>query len=161
VALERQAHQALTAERVPLALGAIGFLAVFREGAETALFLAALGGNDSLGALLGGLVVGAIGLGVLWYLLIRAAVRVPLRPLFQVTSVFLLLMAVRLVSAGLLEFQEQAMVPFDPSPLPEWTESVGLSPSTEGLIAQLAVLAGAALILAWPRRGAPPPAAAE
>ena len=54
VALERRAHRALTAERVPLALGGIGFLAVFREGAETALFLAALGDGSRSGRCLPG-----------------------------------------------------------------------------------------------------------
>ena len=97
---------------------------------------------------------------MLWYLLTRAAVRVPLRPLFQATSLFLLLMAAHLVGAGLQEFQEQALVPFDPAPLPAWTEAVGVSPSTEGLIAQLAVLTGVTLILAWPRRATSPPTVA-
>src|SRR3954452_12336921 len=46
-ALSRQAQAALNADRVPVALGLIGFLAVFREGAETALFLAALGTEES------------------------------------------------------------------------------------------------------------------
>src|SRR4051794_13503749 len=106
--LQRQAHAALSADRVPLALGLIGFLAVFREGAETALFLAALGSEGSMAGMLAGLAVGALGLGLLWYLVIRAAVRLPLRPLFRVTSLFLLFMAARLVAAGIQEFQEQS-----------------------------------------------------
>lgn len=161
-ALTRQAQAALAADRVPVALGLIGFLAVFREGAETVLFLAALGTEDSMGGMLAGLAVGAIGLGVLWYLLIRAAVRIPLRPLFRVTSIFLLFMAARLVAAGLQEFQEQALVSFTPADLPALAETIGVSPSWEGLVAQAVVLAGAALVLAWPRRvAAPGHAAAE
>jgi high-affinity iron transporter len=98
---------------------------------------------------------------VLWWLLIRAAVRLPLRPLFLVTSIFLLLMAARLIGAGLREFQEQALIPFDPAELPAWAETLGLAPNWEGLAAQLAVLLVAALVLAWPRRAVGRPAAAE
>ena len=151
-ALSRQAEAALAADKVPVALGLIGFLAVFREGAETALFLAALGAEGSMAGMLAGLAAGAAGLGVLWWLLIRAAVRVPLRPLFRVTSLFLLFMAARLVAAGIGEFQEQAIVPFTPTELPELAETLGLAASWEGLVAQLLVLAGAALVLAWPQR---------
>lgn len=158
--LRRQAEAALNADRVPVALGLIGFLAVFREGAETALFLAALGQEGSMGDMLAGLAVGAAGLGVLWWLLIRAAVRLPLRPLFLATSVFLLLMAARLVGAGLQEFQEQALIPFDPADVPAWAEALGVSPNWEGLGAQLLVLAVVGLVLAWPRRGGVPGAAA-
>ncbi|MFZ4406484.1 MAG: FTR1 family protein [Paracraurococcus sp.] len=151
-ALTRQAQAALDAERVPVALGTIGFLAVFREGAETALFLAALGAEGSMAGMLAGLALGAAGLAVLWVLLIRAAVRIPLRPLFRATSLFLLVMAARLVVAGIGEFQEQAMVPFTPTDLPDLAGTLGLAPSWEGLVAQLLVLGGVALVLAWPRR---------
>jgi high-affinity iron transporter len=161
-ALQRQAHAALAADRVPLALGLIGFLAVFREGAETALFLAALGSEGSMAGMLAGLAVGALGLGVLWYLVIQAAVRLPLRPLFRVTSLFLLFMAARLVAAGIQEFQEQSLLSFNPDPLPEMVQTIGFAPSWEGLAAQLLVLAGVALVLAWPRRTSlPGHAAAE
>lgn len=157
--LKRQAEAALAAERVPLALGVIGFLAVFREGAETVLFLAALAEDGAYGDMLAGLAAGAVGLGMLWWLLIRAAVRLPLRPLFLGTSVFLLLMAARLVGAGLQEFQEQALISFNPADIPAWLEDLGVAPNWEGLGAQLAVLALVALVLAWPRRQAPMAAA--
>jgi high-affinity iron transporter len=160
-ALRRQTETALAAERVSLALGTIGFLAVFREGAETALFLTALAEDGSFTGMLAGLAVASLGLAVLWWLLIRAAVRLPLRPLFLATSVFLLLMAARLVGAGLQEFQEQALISFNPAELPEWAETLGFAPSWEGLAAQAAVLVVAALVVAWPGRATGRPAAAE
>jgi len=150
--LHRQATAALEAERVSVALGVIGFLAVYREGAETALFLAALRGEGSLASLLAGMALGAVGLAMLWQVIIRAAVRLPLALMFRATSLFLLVMAVRLVAAGLGEFQEQAMIPFTPADLPEWAETIGLAPSWEGLVAQAVVLALVVLVVVWPRR---------
>jgi high-affinity iron transporter len=115
-----------------------------------------------MAGMLAGLAVGALGLGVLWYLVIQAAVRLPLRPLFRVTSLFLLFMAARLVAAGIQEFQEQSLLSFNPDPLPEMVQTIGFAPSWEGLAAQLLVLAGVALVLAWPRRTSlPGHAAAE
>lgn len=158
LALQRQAQAALGATRVPLALAGIGFLAVFREGAETALFLAGLGGAPL--ALGGGLVLGGIGLVALGWMILRAAVRLPLRALFRATSVFLLVMAARMVGAGLREFQEQALVPFDPAEIPDWAASLGLSGSWEGILLQAGVLAAVALVLVWPGRSAPAQVAA-
>ncbi|HYZ33991.1 MAG TPA: FTR1 family protein, partial [Crenalkalicoccus sp.] len=147
--LKRQAEQALASRRVALAIGAIGFLAVFREGAETALFLAALGQDGGMAGLLVGLAVGAVGLAVLWRVVTRAVVRLPLRPLFLATSVFLLLMAVKLVGAAITEFQQQLLVGFTPNGLPEGIAEFGPSATWEGLVAQLAVLAMVIGVLAW------------
>ncbi len=150
--LQRQTQAALAAQRVALTVGAIGFLAVFREGAETILFLAALG-ND-LVSLAGGIAAASVLLAALWWLVMKAAVRLPLRPMFMVTSVFLLLMAARFVGAAIMEFQEQVLLPFDPAELPAWLESLGFAPSWEGLAAQLLVLGGVAAVLLWPQRRA-------
>ncbi|WP_431272089.1 hypothetical protein [Dankookia sp. P2] len=61
-------------------------------------------------------------------------------------------MAARLVAAGIQGFQEQALIPFSPNDLPEFAGTIGAAPSWEGLAAQLLVLGGVALVLAWPRR---------
>ncbi|WP_305879974.1 FTR1 family protein [Siccirubricoccus soli] len=164
-ALQRQAEAALAARRVAIAIGTISFLAVFREGAETILFLAAMAQDGGWGGILAGLLAASLGLAVLWVVLNRAAVRLPLGPLFKATSVFLLFMAARMVGAAIQEFQEQAMVGFDPAELPDWVVDIGVSPSWQGIAAQAAmlVLAGAVLLLA--RRAVPAagsaPAAAE
>lgn len=161
-ALKRQAEQALASGRVAAAVGSIGFLAVFREGAETVLFLLALGATAAnLAPMALGLGVAALGLCALWWVVSRATVRLPLRPLFVGTSVFLLAMAARFVGAGIQEFQEQAVVPFTPANLPDWLVDIGVAPSWEALALQVAVLAAVAVFLALPRRRPPASAAAE
>ncbi|MEO3473533.1 FTR1 family protein [Roseomonas sp. CAU 1739] len=147
--LRRKTEAAMAAPRVGLAVAAIGFLAVFREGAETVLFLAALLGDaPSPAALLPGMAVAAALLAALWFALTRLALKLPLRPLFLGTSVFLLVMAARLAAAAVQEFQEQAMLPLDPFDLPRWAATIGLPDNLEqaAAMALVAVLAIPALL---------------
>ncbi|MEO5587975.1 MAG: FTR1 family protein, partial [Gemmatimonadaceae bacterium] len=76
------------------ALAIVAFLAVFREGAETALFYQALfnEGNVALPLSLG-IVVGFAALAVIFTLFYRYGVKIPMRPFFTVTSVLLYYMA--------------------------------------------------------------------
>ncbi len=94
-----------------LALGLLAFVAVGREGIETALFMFAVTKTASpLGATFGGL----LGLGVavvLGYLLYRGTYRLNLRAFFNVTSVLLLLFAAGLLAHGIHEFHEAAVIP--------------------------------------------------
>jgi len=147
-ALARQVEAAVAVEnRGPSLLGAIGFLAVFREGAETVLFLqaqaTAAGGWNA--ATVGGIGAGLVALGIVYYLLDRAASRLPLRPVFLVTSVLLFVMGIRFVGQSLREFQEMGWVPFNEVSLPGWIEAAGLNPSLEALGLQGALIAAAIL----------------
>jgi high-affinity iron transporter len=139
-ALQARADRALAGRNVAVAVGAIGFLAVFREGAETALFLAALGGGGQPVQLAAGIAVAAALLVVLWRVISKGVVRLPLRPLFLGTSVFLLLMAARFAAAAVQELQEQAILPFTPLNVPEWLGEIGVPDSLEALGAALVVL---------------------
>jgi high-affinity iron transporter len=140
--LKTQADEAL-AKRTGLAVALLAFLAVFREGAETVLFVHTLSissGGWSI-ALIGGLLAAAAGLVALFFLINMVAHRVPLRPLFVVTSAFLFFMAVKFVGTAVQEFQEQAWV--------SYTEvrtggsvlaALGFNPTWEAVAAQLAVV---------------------
>ncbi len=156
-ALERQAERALQARRVALAVGAIGFLAVFREGAETVLFVAALEGAPL--AIAGGLGAAALVLAGIWAVIRGGTLRLPLRPLILGTSAFLLLMAARFAAAAVGELQEQQVLGFTPLELPDALLALGLPDSMESLATFAAVLAVALGMLAW--RRLPAPAAAQ
>lgn len=139
--LKQQADGAL-AKGSALAIALLAFLAVFREGAETVLFIYALA-NTSGGwsaGLLGGLIAGAIGLVILFYFINFVATRVPLRPLFVVTSAFLFVMALKFIGDGIQEFQEQLIVPSNPVGTMAWLLDVGFNPTREALVAQAAVM---------------------
>ena len=98
------------------ALAFVAFLAVYREGAETALFYQALfneGAHVALPITLG-IVVGFAALAVIFTLFYRFGVRIPLRPFFSVTSVLLYYMAFVFMGKGIRELQEGNAMPITP-----------------------------------------------
>lgn len=150
--LREQASAA--AGRGGLALAAIGFLAVYREGAETILFLHALAtssGGWSF-SIFAGLGAGAGALVAAYVLIRTAAVKIPLRPLFIATSAFLFFMGLDFVGGGLKEFQELTWIPVSAAPGAAAIAALGLNPTLEVLGAQLAVCLAAALSFVALRR---------
>ncbi|CAM5375741.1 Ferrous iron uptake protein OS=Afipia felis OX=1035 GN=efeU PE=3 SV=1 [Afipia felis] len=135
------------------AVGLLAFLAVFREGAETVLFITALAATEGWNAgLFGGLAVAALALAVLFYFINLVAKRIPLRPLFIVTSAFLFLMGIKFIGEAMQEFQEQAIVSFTPLDGFGWMETIGLNPTLEAVLAQLLVILCAVASFAVVRR---------
>ncbi len=139
--LAQKASHALAQDTV-WAVAALAFLAVFREGAETVLFINALAtteGGWSAG-LFAGLGVATIGLVVLFYFINMIAQRIPLRPLFIITSAFLFAMAIKFIGEAVQEFQEQSLLPFTELKSLSWFDAIGLNPTVEALSAQLLVI---------------------
>ncbi len=105
--------------KVDLALGAggaalavVAFLAVAREGLETALFLWAAAQAAGSGS--SPIVGAALGLGasvVLAYLLYRRAVKIDLGAFFKVTGALLIVVAAGVLSYGVHDLQEARFLP--------------------------------------------------
>jgi high-affinity iron transporter len=123
------------------AVGVLAFLSVFREGAETVLFVTALAGTEGgwTVAIFLGLLAGAAGLVVLYIVINRLARRIPLRPLFIITSAFLFFTALKFLGDAIQEFQEQNIVSTTPLESLAWIEKIGLNPSQEALAIQFLV----------------------
>src|SRR3954447_21891870 len=139
--LARKADSALARDTV-WAVGVLAFLAVFREGAETVLFINALAtteGGWSLG-LFAGLGAATLGLAVLFYFVNLIAQKIPLRPLFIVTSAFLFAMAIKFIGEAVQEFQEQAIISVTEVKGSALLTAIGLNPSVEALSIQLLVI---------------------
>jgi high-affinity iron transporter len=139
------------------ALTFVAFLAVYREGAETALFYQALfneGPNVVLPLTLG-ILVGFVALAIIFTLFYRYGVRIPIRRFFAVTSVLLYYMAFVFAGKGVRELQEGnaiALTVIRGFPHIEW---LGIYPSWQGILAQLVLLllfAFAVLKTFWPKR---------
>ena len=89
----------------------VAFIAVFREGVETALFLSAAAfASDGQGTLIGA----ALGLAaaiLIGYLSYVSTMKLNIRLFFNITSVLLLLFAAGLLAHGIHEFQEAGLIP--------------------------------------------------
>ena len=139
------------------ALAFVAFLAVYREGAETALFYQALfnEGPHLMLPLLLGMVAGFALLAVIFTGFYRFGVRIPLRPFFAVTSVLLYYMAFVFAGKGIRELQEGNAMPITVVPGFPHVDALGLFPTVETLLAQLVLLALFVFALFktfWPKR---------
>jgi high-affinity iron transporter len=142
--LAQKADSAL-AQDTGWAVASLAFLAVFREGGETVLFINALAtteGGWSAG-LFGGLAAATAGLVVLFYFINLIAQKIPLRPLFIITSAFLFAMAIKFIGEAIQEFQEQSIVSFTEVKGAAFLNTIGLNPTVEALSAQLLVIVSA------------------
>jgi high-affinity iron transporter len=139
------------------ALAFVAFLAVYREGAETALFYQALfneGANVALPITLG-ILLGFIALGIIFTLFYRFGVRIPLRPFFSVTSVLLYYMAFVFMGKGVRELQEGNVVPISVIRGLPSIEALGFYPTWQTVLAQLTLLSLFVFAVAktfWPKR---------
>ena len=139
------------------ALAFVAFLAVYREGAETALFYQALfneGSHVALAISLG-LVAGFVVLGIVFTLFYRYGVRIPLRPFFSVTSLLLYYMAFVFMGKGVRELQEGNAIGISTIPGFPTVDALGLYPTWQTVLAQMLLLALLVFAVAktfWPRR---------
>lgn len=100
-----------------LALAALAFTAVLREGIETALFLFAAAKGTAVGAggvteQLAGAFLGLVVAAVLGVLLYRGGIRMNLRSFFRLTGWILVVVAAGLFAYSIHELQEAGWFPF-------------------------------------------------
>jgi high-affinity iron transporter len=115
-AMSSQVHEQIERARVSGRLSVVAvlaFTAVFREGAETVLFLwglmtqVSIGGVSGLLGAAGGVAVAAI----LGWLIFRGGQRIPVRRFFTVTTVLLVLIAAGLLASALGRLDNLGYVP--------------------------------------------------
>ena len=148
-----QIRKALSSRRA-LALAAVAFLAVYREGFETVLFYAALfaTGRGSAGAsvsIAAGILLGFALLCLIYYAIQRWGVRLPLKPFFGVTSGLLYLMAFSFAGQGIAELQEAGYMSATPIRWAPSLPALGIFPTTQTLAIQLLLMIALFAALAW------------
>ena len=97
----------------------------------------------------------AVGLGVLAWLILKVGLRLPLGWFFGVGSILMALVAVVLAGKGIAAFQEAGALPVRPLDLPA-IPSLGLYPTWQGVLTQLAVVLLIAAAFAYSRRASSP-----
>ena len=91
-----------------LALAFTAFLAVFREGAEVILFcqqyFSRAGSMDNgYLAVFGGIVAGLVVVMLVFFLIRFFGIKIPLKPFFMITSIFMAIMSIAFIGSGMFE----------------------------------------------------------
>jgi high-affinity iron transporter len=124
-------------------LGVISFVAVFREAFETVLFLRAVwlegGASEKLAMASGAGFALLVIIGLSWAI-VRFSARVPIRTLFSASSAMMAALAVILTGKGLHALQESGWLGSTFSLWVPRVDLLGVYPSLETLLPQLAVL---------------------
>jgi len=135
-----------------LTLGFAAFIVVYREGAETILFYSALLANsgDGSGApIWSGFLVGVAALVAVYYAFKYGAAKIPIRPFFNVTSVFLFYMAFVFAGEGVIELQIGNLIKSTPL---DWAPRIGflgIHPTLESLSIQMMLLMAALVAIGY------------
>lgn len=141
--IENMINHSITSKHAR-ALGIAAFLAVYREGAEVILFYQALFNNSSgdTEMIWLGFGTGCILLLIIFAVIRKGLVRIPLRPFFIVTSLLMFIMAVAFAGGGVSELQEAGIIPqsviaWEYFPNADW---LGLYPTYETVGIQIVIL---------------------
>ena len=120
------------------ALGGVAFLSVYREGFETVLFYKALYfyAGDGTQGIVPGFLAGCVILAVVFYLINKAGVKVPIKWFFAFTSVFLYFMAFTFMGKGLHELQMGQALSMTPAMFAPEISWLGMYPTWETVIGQ-------------------------
>lgn len=145
---------AVLTRRSALFLFLLAFVAVYREVFETILFYIAMWNEQSAGAILAGLLAGAVALAAVAYWMLRISRRLPIAKFFSISSILIAVLAVVLVGKGVAALQEAGWVPqaLIAAPQVEW---LGVYPSWQSLLAQVAVAAVAVIGFLFNARAVP------
>ncbi|MEC0269493.1 FTR1 family protein [Paenibacillus anseongense] len=121
-------------------LSLLAFLAVFREGTETALFMIGMASSISITSLLGGILIGVGILIVVAFLILKIGMKVPMRPFFLISSVFVFYLCFKFAGMGVHGLQLAGYLPATTASwLPSW-EFLALYPTLESAIPQFVLL---------------------
>ena len=137
-----------------LALSAVAFLAVYREGFETILFYKALftsAGSSSV-PVVGGIAAGAVGLVAIYVLVNQLGPHVAMKPFFAVTGVMLYYMAFVFAGKGIAELQGVGIIPLTVIEGAPRIPVLGIYPTVESLIVQGLLLVLAIVAAVWAMR---------
>ena len=140
-----------------LALSAVAFLAVYREGFETILFYKALftsAGSSSV-SVGGGIAAGAVGLVAIYLLVNQLGLRVAMKPFFAVTGVVLYYMAFVFAGKGIAELQGAQIIPLTVIEGAPRIPVLGIYPTLESILVQGLLLALALVAAVWALRPKP------
>jgi high-affinity iron transporter len=136
--IQSKTQTALSTGRV-ISLGALSFLAVFREGTETVLFIIGMMNQISTQELILGILIGCGILAVIAYLMLFVGLKLPIRPFFLVSSIIVFYLCVKFMGLGVHSLQLAGIVPVSNVPILPTIDFIGFYPSWQSAVPQLAI----------------------
>ncbi|BBI32965.1 FTR1 family iron permease [Cohnella abietis] len=137
--LESKSTKALTSGRM-ISLGLLAFFAIVREGLETVIFLVGMVGKMSGAELAGGIAAGFGILALCAVVMIKAGTKLPVRPVFLVSSIIVFYLCFKFMGSGIHGLQMAGALPSTVHDyLPE-SLSISLYPSWYSTLPQLLFL---------------------
>lgn len=120
------------------AMACVAMLAVFREGAETVLFIAAIASapTASGNGVLAGVILAAATLALCFYLLRALALSIPLKLFFSISAALLLFLGFTFTGHGIAALQLAGWIGSHPQLNWPTLATLGLFPTIEGYTAQ-------------------------
>lgn len=138
--LASKSSQALSGGRM-FSLALLAFFAILREGLETVIFLIGMAGKMPAGQLALGIAVGFGVLAAVAFVIVKAGSRLPLRPVFLVSSVIVFYLCFKFMGSGIHSLQMAGILPATvQNGLPDFA-SLSLYPSWYSTLPQLLFLA--------------------
>ncbi len=146
--IERHVAGALK-EKSSFLLGLVAFICVFRECAETIIFLRSLH-SDETGAstaMSAGVVAALTALTVSYLMMRTMAMRLPVRLILSVTSLVLFVLALHFAGEVVYHLQVAGLLPTSMVRLPGLFTGIGIQPTSQALWVQGVMVALAGLLL--------------
>jgi high-affinity iron transporter len=135
-------------------LFALAFIVVYREVFETILFYAAIWSQGNGGAVLGGAGAAIVVLAMVAVVMMYFSRRLPIGKFFAYSSWLIAVLAVVLIGKGTSALQEAGYISINPLAGFPRVEILGLYPTREGLIAQVAMVLLLTVGFLWNNRQA-------
>ena len=124
-------------------LAILAFLAVLREGAETALFFLGMAPSIATGDLVLGLALGGVALAACGVIFATVGARLPLRPFFLALGILILAMGIKFVGAGIHALQIAQWLPSTVIPHLPTITVLGFFPTWESALGQACAILAA------------------
>jgi high-affinity iron transporter len=148
--LKTKSSQAMTSGRMA-SLALLAFFAIVREGFETVIFLIGMAGKMPAAELAGGIAAGFAILAAIAIAMIKLGARLPVRPVFLVSSAVVFYLCFKFMGSGIHSLQMAGVIPSTVHEyLPEWS-ALSLYPSWYSTLPQILFAAAAAAVLAGQR----------
>ena len=129
----------------------LAFIAVYREIFETILFYVALAAEGNIGALVAGALSGAVVLAAIAVAMLKFSQKLPISKFFAYSSALVAVLAVVLAGKGVAALQEAGLIGVTPVNVPR-ISMLGLFPTREVVVAQVATFVVLMFGFAWNRR---------